>query len=84
MKKMFSVFMLIGVMLGYNAVEAAEPIRVGLISVRSGPFKTDGDRYVRTVEAAFREINKAGGVLGRPLELLVEDHQMKPDRKSVV
>ena len=28
---------------------------------------------------AVKEINKAGGLLGRPLELVVEDNQMKPE-----
>jgi branched-chain amino acid transport system substrate-binding protein len=79
MKKMLVLFVLMGVMLAYNTLQAAEPIRIGLITIRSGAFKTDGDRYTRILEAGAKQINDKGGVLGRPIQLVAEDHQMKPD-----
>jgi branched-chain amino acid transport system substrate-binding protein len=70
---------LMGVTLGFQKAQAVDPIRVGLDEVRSGPFKSIGDRMLLGLETAVKEINQAGGVLGRPVELVVEDNQMKPE-----
>jgi branched-chain amino acid transport system substrate-binding protein len=70
---------LIGMILVYDKVQAAEPIRVGLDEVRSGPFKSIGDKFLLGLETAAKDINKTGGLLGRPVELVVEDNQMKPE-----
>jgi branched-chain amino acid transport system substrate-binding protein len=66
-------------MLVYQKAQTAEPIHVGLNEVRSGPFKSIGDRMVLGLEVAVKEINQAGGLLGRPVELVIEDNQMKPE-----
>ncbi|MGA2464850.1 MAG: ABC transporter substrate-binding protein [Thermodesulfobacteriota bacterium] len=80
MKKVLVLFVvLIGVTLGYNKTQAADPIYLGFNDIRSGPFKTNGDRFLMGLEVAIKEINKAGGLLGRPIELVVEDNQMKPE-----
>jgi len=80
MRKIVILLMvLMGVILGYAKTEAAEPIHLGINEVRSGPFKSVGDKFVLGVEIAAKEINKAGGLLGRPVELVVEDNQMKPE-----
>jgi branched-chain amino acid transport system substrate-binding protein len=54
---------------------AAEPIKIGIISEISGPNAEAGSYAVNGAKLAVDEINKAGGVLGRPLELKVEDNQ---------
>lgn len=51
------------------------PVRIGVIADLTGPFAVYGTSLVRSAEIAVAEINLAGGVLGRPLELLVEDIQ---------
>jgi len=80
MKKMFVLLLvLMGVMLGHTMVQAAEPIYFGFNDVRSGPFKSNGDKFLLGVEVAVKELNKTGGLLGRPIELVVEDNQMKPE-----
>jgi len=80
MKKMLVLLVvLVGGMLWFQTARAANPIYVGLNEVRSGAFKTNGDRYQMGIEVAIKEINKAGGLLGRPVELVVEDNQLKPE-----
>jgi branched-chain amino acid transport system substrate-binding protein len=81
MRKMFVllVVVLIGVTLGYQKAQAADPIYVGFNEIRSGPFKAPGDRFLTGLEVAIKEINGTGGLLGRPVELVVEDNQMKPE-----
>jgi len=78
-KIVFLLVILMGVTLGVAKVQAADPIHLGFNDVRSGPFKSNGDKFLLGVEVAVKEINKAGGLLGRPLELVVEDNQMKPE-----
>jgi len=70
---------LMGMMLGYTQSQAAEPIHLGFNDVRSGAFKSNGDKFLLGLEVAVKEINKAGGLLGRPVELVVEDNQLKPE-----
>jgi branched-chain amino acid transport system substrate-binding protein len=70
---------LMGLTLGTTQTQAADPIYIGFNDVRSGPFKSNGDKFLLGIETAVKDINKAGGVLGRPVELVVEDNQMKPE-----
>ena len=78
-KIVFLSVALIGLTLGYTQVQAADPIYIGFNDVRSGAFKSNGDKFLQGIEVAVKEINKAGGLLGRPLELVIEDNQMKPE-----
>jgi branched-chain amino acid transport system substrate-binding protein len=57
------------------AAFAAEPIRVGLVDETTGPQAEAGVLTLHGVRLALEEINAAGGILGRPVELIVEDNQ---------
>lgn len=52
---------------------AAEPIRIGVITSLSGSFATFGAMEVAGYKVAVAEVNARGGVLGRPIELVIED-----------
>jgi branched-chain amino acid transport system substrate-binding protein len=70
------------VLLGFTMtipVWAAEPIKIALFDPRSGPFKPTGDTYAWAIEFLVEEINQSGGILGRKVELVEEDSQLKPD-----
>lgn len=59
---------------------AAEgPIRIGLITTLSGAPSISGVGHRIGAEIAVKEINDAGGLLGRPLELSVRDDQSNPN-----
>ena len=58
---------------------AAEPIKIAIFDPRSGPFKPTGDTYAWALEFLVEEINESGGLLGRKVELIEEDSQLKPD-----
>ena len=58
-----------------SAVVAAEPIRIGVVNEITGPNAEAGSYTVNGAKLALEEINQAGGVLGRQLELRVEDNQ---------
>jgi branched-chain amino acid transport system substrate-binding protein len=51
---------------------AKEPIKIGFIGALSAPI---GVSNKASLEISIDELNKAGGILGRPVELIVEDHK---------
>lgn len=57
------------------AAGATEPIRIGLVDETTGPQAEAGVLTLHGVRLALEEINAAGGMLGRPVELVVEDNQ---------
>ncbi len=59
---------------------AAEPIVVGLDADMSAGAAQGGEAIRRGIVLAIDEINAAGGVLGRPLELAIRDHRGNPAR----
>ena len=59
-------------------VAAQSPIRIGLAAVMSGPVALIGQQSKQGAELRVREINDAGGILGRKLELVVADHACDP------
>ena len=50
-----------------------EPFRVGVMESLTGPGETYGTVSVQAKQMAVEEINAAGGINGRMLELIVED-----------
>ncbi len=57
-----------------GAVSAADPIRIGVVNEITGAQAEAGQFTVNGIKLALEEINKTGGVLGRPLELRIEDN----------
>jgi branched-chain amino acid transport system substrate-binding protein len=63
-----------------NPVEAADgKIVIGMVEATSGPFKASGERFVLGAKYAVDEINAKGGLLGKQVELVVEDSAFKAD-----
>lgn len=58
---------------------SAEPIRLGLMPPLTGLVEMYGPEIVWAARIACDEINERGGLLGRPLELIVEDDGSLPD-----
>ena len=63
---------------------AAEPIKIGEYASLTGKEAGFGQTSHHGVILAIEEINAAGGVLGRPLELVYEDNQTKPGESATV
>src|SRR6516162_7537662 len=49
------------------------PIRIGMVDPLTGVYAAIAQSEVVGAKYALEEINKKGGILGRPVELLVED-----------
>jgi len=58
--------------------EAQQPIKIGYLSSLSGPFTPWGILVRDGMKLAVAEINAAGGVTGRPLELVERDDRNNP------
>ncbi len=57
----------------------AQTIKIGLITDKVGPAKGYAEPVAQGAVYAVKELNAKGGLLGRQVELLVEDDQGKPD-----
>lgn len=55
-----------------------EPIRIGVNIEQTGPAAVQGEAYRRALELLAGQLNDAGGVLGRPIELVIVDNQSEP------
>ena len=62
-------------MLAPLPADAADPIKVGVVTPLSGTYAPIGKQVRWGAELAVKEINAAGGVKGRPFELLFEDEE---------
>jgi branched-chain amino acid transport system substrate-binding protein len=56
-----------------------ETIKIGVITDKVGPAKPYSEPTLEGIQFGANEINAAGGVLGRKIELLIEDDQGRPD-----
>src|ERR1700688_1995776 len=54
---------------------AAEPLKIGMTAPLTGPAAEEGRYKIQGAKLAAEEVNKAGGVLGRPIEFVIEDDQ---------
>jgi len=58
---------------------AQNTIKLGMITDKVGVAKAYAEPVAAGVTFAVKEINAKGGILGKQIELLVEDDQAKPD-----
>src|SRR5258706_5993123 len=56
------------------SAHAAEPIKIGVVSTLTGPYAEWGTFQVNGLQLALEDIKKKGAILGRPVELQIEDN----------
>ena len=62
-----------------RALAQGAPIRIGTLTPLTGAGGPYGPVMVKAVKAVVDEVNAAGGVLGRKIELISEDDQTSPE-----
>lgn len=62
-----------------RASAQGEPLKLGVLTPLTGAGGQDGPRMLKAMQAVIEEANKAGGVLGRKIETVVEDDQTNPE-----
>jgi len=73
MKRAVKLGLLLGGLLA--GALAAEPVKLGFFMSITGRDASFGEVSLRGARLAVDELNAAGGVLGRPVELVVEDNR---------
>ena len=66
------------------AFAQAAPIKLGFQLHRTGIGAAYGHWYERTATAALKVVNDAGGINGRPVEIIFEDDATDPARGAEV
>lgn len=73
-----------GVVIGYfvskgpSGPVSTEPVKIGFIGPLTGDAATIGENMKIAIEIARDEINREGGINGRPIEIIFEDGQCEP------
>jgi branched-chain amino acid transport system substrate-binding protein len=57
---------------------AQDSVKIGVTQPLTGAFAASGNYVAQGARLAEEEINKAGGVLGKKIELIVEDNKSNP------
>jgi branched-chain amino acid transport system substrate-binding protein len=71
-------------MVGFAAQSHAEDINVGVNMPLTGAFAASGDYVTNGARIAVEEINAKGGVLGRKINLIIEDNKSNPTEAASV
>src|ERR1700689_2602012 len=61
-----------------GAASAEDPVKIGVTPPLTGAFAADGNYVAQGAKLAAEAINKAGGVDGKQIELVVEDNKSNP------
>src|SRR6202034_1934714 len=62
-----------------GAIAQTKPYKFGSIHSLTGPGAPVGKTALIGIQMAVDRINNAGGIKGRPIDLIVEDDETKPD-----
>jgi branched-chain amino acid transport system substrate-binding protein len=62
-----------------GSLSAAEPIKIGFVASITGGASFLGEPEKNTALMVQEWVNKAGGINGRPLEIIIEDSKSMPD-----
>ncbi len=63
---------------GQAGAQAADPMRIGITTILSGPTADRGQSEQYGAQLALDRINQSGGVLGRPVEAFYADNACRP------
>ena len=83
-KKVFLVLTIMICLVGFISASgsseggSSDPIVIGVVGARTGDNAGLGEMQGYGAQLAANEINAAGGVLGRPIEIILEDSQGIP------
>jgi branched-chain amino acid transport system substrate-binding protein len=76
---MFGIFVLLALS---SYALAADNIRMGVLAPLTGNIATFGQEQLNATKMAVEEINAAGGILGRKIEIFAVDDENKPDQAA--
>ncbi len=83
MRRIIPLIMLAFLFLVYNAI-AQETIKIGFFAPITGPAAADGMSAKNAVELALKEVNDAGGIKGKKVELIIYDDRLNPQEAVAI
>ncbi len=84
MKKIVAFLGICMCILFLGNVNAADPIKIGAVYSLSGPAAAIGTPTKLVTQMVVENINKQGGINGRPIELVVGDTESEPTKAIMV
>ena len=75
-----TAFWLLSPAAGLRATAGEEPIKVGAIFAVTGGASFLGDPEAKTAEMWVEQLNAKGGVLGRPLKIVIRNSEGSPEK----
>src|SRR3978361_1090619 len=73
----------LGLLIG-GAAFAQDSIKIGVNEPLTGPFAASGTYVTNGARIAADEINAKGGILGKKIELVIEDNKSNPTEAAAV
>lgn len=81
MKK--GLFLVIGFCLLFLSMASADTIKIGLMGPMTGAWASEGEEMKKVVELLAEDLNKSGGLLGKKVEMIIEDDGGDPRTASL-
>ena len=78
MKKLSIVAFLLSMVLGFVGMAKADDVTIAVVGPITGQYASFGEQFKIGAEKAVEDINKAGGILGKKVKLLIEDDACDP------
>jgi branched-chain amino acid transport system substrate-binding protein len=78
-RSVLSIGVALGLLSGAAQANPSKPVRIGFICPLTGGSQDFGNSARLGAELAVKEINEAGGYLGRKVELVLRDDKATPD-----
>ena len=66
-----------------SGATGADPIKIAYIDPLSGPFAATGENGLQQFKLAADHLNRAGGVLGRQVEVIGYDNKVSPQEALI-
>lgn len=67
-----------------DSAAAQEPIKIGALLPLSGPAAATATGMKYMMQQAMFDINEGGGVIGRPIEVIILDDELKVDKATTL
>jgi len=77
MRKALSIVWIVVFMFAAALPSSADTLKIGAPQPMTGPDAPFGAKFKKAYDLAVEEINAAGGVNGKKIEVIIEDHQAK-------
>jgi len=88
MKRILVVAVLLSIVIAplgsFAGAQEGDPILIGLQGPMTGDYAYEGQGFEKAVQLLVDQVNEEGGLLGRPVEIVIEDDAGDPTQSALV